>query len=132
MTAKTIAFDQTDCTLSPGETIQHSGVYEICHEDESRATVILMRDTVFPFCRQCGENVRYKLVQRVPHISEDEDFSEPGDESPDGDNPVRDNPGYLMKIHTGTTSVQLGRAHGFRFKQDTLQTWGSGSESGDL
>lgn len=132
MTKKGVLFDQTDCTLNPGETIHHSGIYEICHEDESRATVILMRNGVFPLCRQCGENVRYKLLQVVPHISEDEDFSEAQDDARDGDSPAGDNPGYLMKVQTFTQVVQLGRAHGFRFKQDNLQTWGSGPESGDL
>ncbi|HKD79632.1 MAG TPA: hypothetical protein VKH81_08060 [Candidatus Angelobacter sp.] len=116
-------FDQTDCTINPGEVIQHSGIYEICHEDESRARVILMRNTVFPYCRQCGERVRYKLLQVVPHISEDEDFRE----APSGDNP-----GYVMQIPTSTLPMQLGRAHGFRFHQDNLQAWGDGPDSRDL
>jgi hypothetical protein len=103
---KDIQFDQTDCTLNPGELIQHSGIYEICHEDETRATVILVRNTVFPLCRECGERVRYKLLRPVPHISEDEDFRE---------DPSSDNPGYLMQVPTSTLPVQLGRAHGFRF-----------------
>ncbi|HEY7406307.1 MAG TPA: hypothetical protein VIB39_22465 [Candidatus Angelobacter sp.] len=123
MTDKRLDFDQTDCTLNPGELIQHSGIYEICHVDDSRATVLLMRHTYFPFCRQCGENVRYRLVRPVPHISEDEDFHEAGG----------DNPGYSMKTHISTPTVQLGRAHGFRFHhQDNLQTWGTRSESGNL
>ena len=124
MVTKRIQFDQKDCSLNPGEMIQHSGVYEICHEDEGRDTVILLRDTVFPFCRQCGENVRYKLVQRVPHISEDEDFREN----------AGDNPESRSGTQTSRQAVQLGRAHGFRFNnhKDNLQTWGSGPESGDL
>lgn len=122
MTDKRIPFDQTDCTLNPGELIRHSGIYEICHEDENRATVILMRDTYFPLCRQCGENVRYKLVQRVPHISEDEDFRES----------TADNPGSSTQTQTSASAVQLGKAHGFRFNQANVQAWRSGSESGDL
>jgi len=121
-------FDQTDCTINPGELIQHSGIYEICHEDERRATVILMRNTIFPFCRQCGEHVRYKLLQAVPHISEDEDFRE--ERLPD-DQPG-DNPDFLMQTPTSTLPTQLGRAHGFRFKQDNLQAWRTSSEGRDL
>ena len=125
MTNQRIPFDQTDCTLNPGDLIQHSGIYEICHEDESRATVLLMRDMYFPYCRQCGESVRYKLLRQVPHISEDEDFRE---------EPGGDNPGSSARTQTFTTTtvVQLGRAHGFRFHQDDLQTWRSGPDSGDL
>jgi hypothetical protein len=120
---QTQPFEQTDCTLNPGELIEFSGIYEICHHDENRATAILMRNTIFPYCRQCGERVRYKLLQAVPHISEDEDFRE--DQPPD-------NPGYLMRIPTSTFPTQLGRAHGFRFQQDDLQTWRSGTDGGDL
>jgi hypothetical protein len=127
MKRSTQVFDQTDCVLNPGELVQHSGVYEICHEDETRATVILMRNTVFPYCRQCGDRVRYKLVQVAPHISEDQDFCEDPDSSPAGDNP-----GYLMQVPTPTLPVQLGRAHGFRFHQDNLQAWRSGPDGGDL
>lgn len=116
-------FDQSDCTINPGELIEHSGIYEICHDDESRSTVILMRNTVFPYCRQCGARVRYKLMQVVPHISEDEDFRE---------DPAPDNPGYVMQIPTSTIPTQLGRDHGFRFQQDNLQAWRSGSDRGDL
>jgi hypothetical protein len=136
---KRIQFDQTDCTLNPGELIQHSGIYEICHEDESRATVLLMRNTIFPLCRDCGERVRYKLLRVVPHISEDEDFREDDfHEDPDSredhfcEDPGGDNPGHTMQVPTSKLPIQLGKAHGFRFQQDTLQTWRSGPESGDL
>jgi hypothetical protein len=120
----TSVFDQSDCTLLPGEPIVHSGVYEICHLDEDRATVILMRNGIFPYCRQCGERVRYKLVQPVPHISEDPDFRE--------DLQAADNPDYLMQVPTSTFPMQLGKAHGFRFQQDNLQTWPGGPDGGDL
>jgi hypothetical protein len=115
-------FDQSDCTLMPGALIEHSGIYEICHSDENRATAILMRNTIFPYCRQCGESVRYKLLQTVPHISEDPDFREE----------KADNPNYLMQIPTTTFPMQLGKAHGFRFQQDTIQAWRSGPEGGDI
>jgi hypothetical protein len=128
---KNSSFDQSDCTINPGEVIQHSGVYEICHEDESRATVILMRNTVFPFCRQCGERVRYKLIQAVPHISEDEDFREDLADN-DRDESAGDNPDYVMQTPTSTLPTQLGRAHGFRFQQDDLQARRTGSEGRDL
>jgi hypothetical protein len=115
-------YDQSDCTLLPGDLIEHSGVYEICHFDENRATVILTRNAIFPYCRRCAERVRYKLIQPVPHISEDPDFREE----------VSDNPDYLMQVPNKTFPMQLGKAHGFRFQQDVLQTWPGGPEGGDL
>lgn len=120
----TITFDQTDCTLAPGELIEQSGIYEICHQDEPRASVILMRNSIFPFCRRCGDMVRYKILELVPHISEDPDFQE--------DPPETDNPIHKMEIPTSTFPMQLGRAHGFRFQQDCLQTWAGGPQGGDL
>ena len=117
-------FDQSDCTLAPGELIEQSGIYEICHQDEPRASVILMRNTIFPFCRRCGELVRYKILELVPHISEDPDFQE--------DTPEIDNPSHKMEIPTSTFPMQLGRAHGFRFQQDCIQAWASGPQGGDI
>lgn len=119
-----LLFDQMDCTIAPGELVQHSGIYEICHHDEPRSTVILTRNTIFPYCRQCGEQVRYKIMELVPHISEDPDFQE--------DMPEPDNPGYKMSIQTSTFPMQLNRAHGFRFQQDNLQTGSDGPPIGDL
>ena len=117
-------YEQSDCTLAPGELVGQSGIYEICHHDEPRANVLLMRHTIFPYCRRCGEMVRYRLLELVPHISEDPDFQE----HPAG----TDNPSHKMMIPTPTFPMQLGRAHGFRFQQDCLQTWAGGPQSGDL
>jgi hypothetical protein len=55
-------FNQTECLLAPGELVQYSGIYEICHHDEPRSTVIFIRNTIFPYCRQCGDLVRYKVL----------------------------------------------------------------------
>jgi ribosomal protein L37E len=117
-------FNQSDCTLAPGDLIEQSGIYEICHQDEPRASVILMRNTIFPFCRRCGDMVRYKILELVPHISEDPDFQE--------EPPETDNPSLKMQIQTSTFPMQLGRAHGFRFQQDCLQTWSSSPQGGDI
>lgn len=120
----TARFDQTDCILAPGELVEHSGIYEICHQDEPRASVILMRNTIFPYCRRCGESVRYKVLELIPHISEDPDFQE--------DSPATDNPPHKMMIPTSTFPMQLGRAHGFRFQQEIVQAWPGGPGGGDL
>jgi hypothetical protein len=62
-------FDQSDCTLAPGELIEHSGIYEICHQDEPRASVILMRNSIFPFCRRCGVGPAHFRRSRLPGSS---------------------------------------------------------------
>jgi hypothetical protein len=109
---------QSDCPFSPGEVVSRSGLYEICHYREPRTTVILTVNGFFPFCRECGDKVRYKLLRAVPHISEDPDFKE----SVSADNP---------QIETATANptfpVQLGLTHGFRFWEEAAQTGRAGS-----
>lgn len=117
-------YDQTDCPLSAGEFVEHSGIYEICHFDEPRTTVLLTRHTIFPYCKRCGDRVRYKLLQAAPHISEDPDFLE--------DFTGTDNPKFKMAVPETRFPLQLGIAHGFRFWKDLLQTRRSCPEIGDL
>jgi hypothetical protein len=117
-------FNQSDCLISPGETVTRSGIYEICHSDEPRVTVLLTVNTVFPFCRRCGELVRYKLLHSAPHISEDPDFQE--------DFSTPDNPAQRIVFPKYTFPLQLGISHGFRFGQETVQAGGSGTDSGDI
>lgn len=119
-----IEFDQTDCRLEPGALVEHSGVYEICHADERRATVVLTRGSLFPYCKQCGEAVRFKLLQSAPHIAEDPDFME--------DAPKVDNSLVNKQAQSNVFPTQLGLAHGFRFCQELMQTWRSGSGPGSL
>jgi hypothetical protein len=117
-------FSQSDCPYSAGELILQSGLYEICHYDEPRAKTVLVMNGVFPFCRRCGENVRYKLIQAVPHISEDPDFNEnlKAPESASGDEFA---PRQVFPL-------QLGLAHGFRFWQDHVPGWANSSEAGEI
>ena len=108
-----IGGQQADCVLQPGTLVSESGLYEICHKGESRSTVILIKNTVFPYCRDCGEDVRFRLIKAAPHISEDPDFiAFVGD------------PEYDSQDSTDPTSVflmQLGPDHGFRYSQKDIQ-----------
>lgn len=117
-------FDQSDCSLTPGEAVKESGIYEICHADEPRITVFLQRNTLFPYCKRCGEQVRYKLIQAAPHISEDPDFMEDFTEP--------DNPSAKAAVPSNAFPLQLGIAHGFRFGQQIVPAWRTGSEDGNL
>ena len=101
---------QGDCPFEPGEIVAESGLYEICHSDEPRTSAVLVRGERFPVCNRCGEEVRYKLLQAVPHISEDPDFALPAD-----------NPANLSASPTGQFPRQLGATHGYRYCQE-LQT----------
>lgn len=123
---KETSFDQSDCTLVPGESVEESGIYEICHSDEPRSSLILLRNTFFPHCKQCGSLVRYKLIQSVPHISEDSDFLEEFAEA------APDSPLIKMAVPSNTLTLQLGIAHGFRFWQQIVPAWTGGSEGGNL
>jgi len=105
-------FDRSDCLLVPGEMVKESGLYDICHADEPRIAMLLLRNTFFPYCRRCGDQVRYKLVQSAPHIAEDPDFLE---DSPEPD--PADNPPGKMAVANNAFPFQLGMAHGFRFWQ---------------
>ncbi len=122
---KTIeSFLKADCLLAPGELVEISGVYEVCHHDEKRTTVVLLRTTIFPCCRQCGDLVRYRILNAVQHISEDPDFQE---------EPLQqDNPRHEMQIPTFTFPMQLSRSHGFRFQQKPVRAWSSGPDGRDL
>jgi hypothetical protein len=117
-------YDQSDCTILPGDIVEQSGIYEICHSDEPRTTLLLLRNSFFPYCRKCGETVRFRLVQSAPHISEDPDFNEDGAEI---DNSLL-NKGTPISLFP----TQLGIAHGFRFLQEVAPAWGTGSDGGDL
>lgn len=101
-------YDQSDCSLIPGESVEQSGIYEICHSDEPRTSLLLLRNSYFPFCRRCGDSVRFKLLQPAPHISEDPDFTETLEEIDNS----------LLNRGTQMNPAQLGIAHGFRFLQE--------------
>lgn len=98
--------DSSDCTLLPGELVVESGIYEICHADEARVTVLLLRNTFFSYCKRCEDRVRYKLIEAVPHISEDTDFLENLEEE--------DNSSTKLTA-PNIVPLQLNLAHGFRF-----------------
>ena len=104
--------ENLDCDFVPGALVPHSGLYEICHADEARTTVVFRKDEIFPSCRQCGDRVRYKLTRPAPHISEDPDFFHPS-QGPDKPSDETAAPGKVFPR-------QLGAAHGFRYWQSPL------------
>jgi hypothetical protein len=59
---------------SPAEEVPESGIYHVIHKSGERDSVVLLRASLFPSCEDCGERVRYKVLQTAPYIFHDEDF----------------------------------------------------------
>lgn len=66
-----------ECPYEPGDLVELSGIYAICHADGTRVSVVLIRGNVFPQCDCCGDEVRYRLARSAPYIFDDSDFSTP-------------------------------------------------------
>lgn len=62
----------------PGDTVKQSGIYEVVHDREHRAThdVVMISGDAFPICETCDQNVRFRLVRTAPYIFQDQDFEE--------------------------------------------------------
>ena len=65
---------QGDCPYEPGELVEQSGIYVICHSGGTRQSVVLLRGNRFPQCDCCGAEVRYRLLRSAPYIFDDQDF----------------------------------------------------------
>jgi hypothetical protein len=49
--------------LQPGDICARTGLYEVIHEaHRSPHRVVVSVDDIFPPCRQCGLNVRFRLL----------------------------------------------------------------------
>lgn len=64
-----------ECPFEPGDVVEHSGIYAICHTDGARHTTVLLRGYLFPDCACCGAQVRFRLLHGAPYIFDDEDFA---------------------------------------------------------
>jgi hypothetical protein len=60
----------------PGDTVRTSGIYEVIHDREHRASheVVMISGDQFPPCDTCRERVRFKLVRAATYIFFDQDF----------------------------------------------------------
>jgi hypothetical protein len=65
-----------DGLLSSGDRALHSGLYRIEHErHDAKGEVYIRKGTEMPVCRDCGEAINFRLIEKIPHIGEDPDFS---------------------------------------------------------
>jgi len=59
-----------------GELAKYSGIYHLEHENGKPADeLFIKKGTRLPICDECGAPVKFRLVRRLDHISEDPDFA---------------------------------------------------------
>lgn len=71
---KILTMAQNRAHLESGAIAKVSGLYGSDHKECSRASIWVQRDHKLPDCMDCGKSIRFKLLKKVQHISEDIDF----------------------------------------------------------
>ena len=65
-----------DGLLRSGDRAVHSGLYRIEHANHhAKEEVYIRKGTEMPMCRDCGKALKFRLIEKIPHIGEDPDFS---------------------------------------------------------
>jgi len=66
-----------DTTYTPGDTVPTSGIYQVIHEpgeNKKPHEVIALQGELFPVCRTCLREVKFKLLKAANHIRQDDSF----------------------------------------------------------
>jgi hypothetical protein len=64
-----------DEVFQPAEQVPESGVYQVLHyRHRLYHEVTMVRGSSFPYCSECGNNVRFRLVRSAPLLNEDRNF----------------------------------------------------------
>lgn len=62
--------------FQPAEPAPESGIYQVLHYRHRLShEVTIHRGDVFPYCSECGNNVRFRLVRVAPELTEDRSFA---------------------------------------------------------
>jgi len=67
-----------EVSFLPGTRVLTSGIYEVNHANHRfphRVTAVM--GETFPLCRDCGDQVRFRLVESADHITVDWSFKKP-------------------------------------------------------
>ena len=73
---KVIRLPVGDGVLRSGDRAEHSGMYRIEHKSrDSKEEVYIRKGTEMPVCQDCGKAIEFRLIEKIPHIGEDPDFS---------------------------------------------------------
>ncbi|SRR5581483_7336222 len=61
-----------------GSVVRETGIYEVIHHYGHRTPheVLMLRDDIFPYCDQCRDQVRFKLIRTATYVFDDPDFVE--------------------------------------------------------
>jgi hypothetical protein len=71
---KLLMMAQSHEYLESGDTAPVSGLYTSNHKECTSDAVWVQRDRKLPRCMDCGKSVRFTLLKKLQHISEDVDF----------------------------------------------------------
>lgn len=71
---KVLTMAQSHEYLESGDKARVSGLYTSNHKECTRDAVWVQRDRKLPGCMGCGKSVRFTLLKKLQHISEDVDF----------------------------------------------------------
>ena len=53
-------------SYKPGDVVPESGIYRVHHEPHRLMhSATLLRNTLFPLCKRCGQQVRFELLREV-------------------------------------------------------------------
>lgn len=67
---------EPDPPYVPGQRIPSSGIYQVWHESHRKPhEVTMVQGAFFPFCRVCGNGVRFVRLRIADRLREDYDFS---------------------------------------------------------
>ncbi len=66
-----MVFDLSKRLHQPGERVPKTGIYKVLHHvhREPHEVVLRLADR-FPFCQQCGPQVRFELVHAAHELTE--------------------------------------------------------------
>lgn len=54
-----------------GQKVPESGIYKVLHtEHRLPHEVTLLRDSDFPSCSRCEQQVRFEIITTVPHLDD--------------------------------------------------------------
>ncbi len=66
---------QFERLYQPLTPVPETGVYAVLHgSGEEAGDTMLVKGDMFPECRRCSKQVRYRLIRSAPYIFEDKDF----------------------------------------------------------
>lgn len=61
--------------LSSAESAQRSGLYRVEHDCPGLdGETFIQKGTTLPFCQDCGNPIKFRLVKAIDSITEDPDF----------------------------------------------------------